>query len=58
MLQEFESKVDIIHGDSEKLSRQIPTKSFDLVVDIESSFYYPNKLAFLREVYYAMKDDG
>jgi hypothetical protein len=29
-----------------------------MVVDIESSFYYPNKLAFLREVYYAMKDDG
>ena len=58
MLSEYESKVDIIHGDSEKLSQQIPSNSFDIVLDIESSFYYPNKLSFLREVYYAMKDDG
>jgi SAM-dependent methyltransferase len=35
-----------------------PARSFDLVVDIESSFYYPDKLAFIRGVHHVIKDDG
>ena len=30
----------------------------DYVVDIESSFFYPNKQAFYREVSNALKKDG
>jgi SAM-dependent methyltransferase len=56
--EKYESKVNIIHGDCEHLTRQIPNKSFDLVIDIESSFYYPDKLAFLKEVFNVMKDDA
>ena len=35
-----------------------PARSFDFVVDIESSFYYPDKLAFIRGVHHVLKDDG
>ncbi len=52
------TKVDIIHADCEHLTRQLPHKVFDLVIDIESSFYYPNKLAYLKEVSQVMKDDA
>ena len=51
-------KVEIIQLDSEKLSSVLPAKSFDYVLDIESSYFYPDKQAYLREVNYVLKDDG
>jgi len=44
--------------DVECLSRLVKPNTFDLIVDIESSFFYPNKMAFLREVSQALKPDG
>ena len=36
----------------------VPLKYFDLVIDVESSIFYPDKDAFLREVARVLKDDG
>lgn len=44
--------------DVESLSRLVKANTFDLAVDIESSFFYPNKMAFFREVSRALKPDG
>lgn len=36
----------------------VPKNSIDYVIDIESSYFYPNKDAFLREVNSVLKEDG
>lgn len=36
----------------------VPPNSIDYVIDIESSFFYPNKVAFLRQVSIVLKNDG
>ena len=45
-------------SDVDRLTTSIPKTSVDYVVDIESSFFYPNKAVFLREVREVLKDDG
>ena len=45
-------------GDCERLTDYFGKGSIDIVVDIESSFYYPDKEAFLRGVHSILKDDG
>jgi hypothetical protein len=45
-------------GDSEYLSTVVPKGSIDYLVDIESSFFYPDKTAFLREVREVLREDG
>ena len=42
----------------ENLSQVVPHNSIDYLVDIESSFFYPDKTSFLREVREVLKDDG
>lgn len=44
-------------GDAQNLS-QIPSNSFDLVFNIESALHYPDKSAFLKEVYRVLKPGG
>ena len=57
-MKDFESKVLIDQGDSEHLSQYVPYNFFDYVIDIESSFYYPDKERYLSEVAKVLKDDG
>jgi SAM-dependent methyltransferase len=58
LLKPYGEKSEIYKGDSENLHTLFPARSFDFVVDIESSFYYPDKLAFIRGVHHVLKDDG
>ncbi len=51
-------KLNFLLGDSEYLSRVVPKNSIDYLVDIESSFFYPNKGAFFEEVNKVLKEDG
>ena len=44
--------------DSEHLGSLVERNSFDVIVDIESSFFYPNKRAFFCGVSRALKEDG
>ena len=45
-------------GDAERITSVVPKGSIDYVVDVESSIFYPNKEAFLREVSQVLKEDG
>ena len=45
-------------GDSEHLSTVVPKATIDYLVDIESSLFYPDKNAFLKEVREVLRDDG
>jgi hypothetical protein len=36
----------------------VPHGTIDYLVDIESSFFYPDKTAFLKEVREVLRDDG
>ncbi len=58
VLKEFDNKALIDQGDCENLSQYVPYKFFDYVIDVESSFYYPDKDRFLSEVAKVLKDDG
>jgi ubiquinone/menaquinone biosynthesis C-methylase UbiE len=56
--KKWPSKLNFIQGDAEKLSTLVPPNSIDYVIDIESSFFYPDKTGFFREVNTVMKNDG
>ena len=58
LLKPYGEKSEVFLGDSEYLHSLFPARYFDYVVDIESSFYYPDKLAFIRGVHHVLKDDG
>ena len=45
-------------GDVENLSGVVPHGTIDYLVDIESSFFYSDKISFLREVREVLRDDG
>jgi len=49
--------VEFEEGDAQKLEN-IPDQSFDMVINIESAFHYPDKPAFLREVARVLKPGG
>lgn len=51
------SNVDFETGDAQDLSK-INDASFDVVVNIESAFHYPNKHAFLAEIARVLKPGG
>ncbi len=36
----------------------VPKGTIDYIVDVESSVFYPNKNAFLKEVREVLRDDG
>jgi len=57
-LASYLGKAEVYEGDAEGLQSLFPARSFDYVIDIESSFYYPDKLAFIRGVHHVLKDDG
>jgi SAM-dependent methyltransferase len=44
------------HGDAESL--RFPDESFDIILNVESSLYYPNVNAFLRNVFRVLKPNG
>ena len=50
--------IDFIKGDAERLSALVQKESIDYAIDIESSFYYPDKEAFLREMHSVLKENG
>lgn len=50
--------MNFLVGDVEQLSNVVPHSTIDYLVDIESSFFYPDKTAFLREVREVLRDDG
>lgn len=53
-------KVDKVHfliGDAQTLV-QIPSNSFDVLLNIESALHYPDKPAFLREINRVLKPGG
>lgn len=54
----WSQKLNFLQGDSEFLSQTVPKATIDSLVDIESSFFYPDKTAFLREVREVLKEDG
>ena len=51
-------KLNFLVGDSERITAVVPKASIDYVIDVESSFFYPNKEAFFREVNQVLRDDG
>ena len=51
-------KIDFLNGDAEHLSQFIQRSSIDYLVDVKSSFYYPDQDAFFREAHAVLKDDG
>lgn len=54
----WSEKLNFLQGDAEHLSQVVPKATIDYLVDIESSFFYPDKTAFLREVREVLKEDG
>jgi ubiquinone/menaquinone biosynthesis C-methylase UbiE len=48
--------LEFVHGDAESLD--FPDGSFDIVLNVESSLYYPNVPAFLQSVFRVLKPDG
>lgn len=52
----FEKNKDIIQGNAEHLP--FPARSFDIVLNVESSHLYTNINKFLEEVYRVLKPDG
>ena len=50
--------MNFLLGDVEHLSSVVPHGTIDYLVDIESSLFYPDKTAFLREVREVLRDDG
>lgn len=51
------SKVDFITDDAQNL-KQIKSNSFDVIINIESAFHYPDKHQFLNEIYRVLKPGG
>ncbi len=49
--------IDFKIGDAQKLEN-IADHSYDIVVNIESAFHYPDKASFIREVYRVLKPGG
>ena len=49
--------VRFLTGDAQNLV-QIPSGSVDVLLNIESAFHYPDKLAFLKEVHRVLKPGG
>jgi SAM-dependent methyltransferase len=47
-----------LQGDAEHLSQYLPENSVDYLIDVKSSFFYPDKDAFFREAAKVLKDDG
>jgi SAM-dependent methyltransferase len=54
----WSQKLNFLMGDVEFLTQTIPKGTIDYLVDIESSFFYPDKTAFLKEVREVLKEDG
>ncbi len=52
------ANLKFVRQDVESLSSLVNANTFELIVDIESSFFYPNKMAFFRQVSRALKPDG
>ena len=50
--------VELITCDCEELTKVIEDHSIDIVLNIESGFFYPNFERFLRQVHTVIKDDG
>ena len=50
------SGLSFVHGDAETL--HFPDASFDIVLNVESSLYYPNVEGFLRSVHRVLKPGG
>jgi len=51
------SRVSFIEDDAQKLS-QIESNSFDIIINIESAFHYPDKKSFLDEIQRVLKPGG
>jgi ubiquinone/menaquinone biosynthesis C-methylase UbiE len=49
--------VQFLVDDAQNL-KQIPSNSIDVLLNIESAFHYPDKSAFLKEVYRVLKHGG
>jgi ubiquinone/menaquinone biosynthesis C-methylase UbiE len=49
--------VQFLVDDAQNLT-QIPSNSIDVLLNIESAFHYPDKSAFLKEVYRVLKHEG
>ena len=54
----WSQKLNFLVADVEHLSEVVPKNTIDYLVDVESSFLYPNKTAYLREVREVLKDNG
>lgn len=50
-------QVHFLVDDAQNLT-QIPSNSIDVLLNIESAFHYPDKAAFLKEVFRVLKPDG
>ena len=57
-LQKKRLNIDFLVGDSERITEIIPRQSVDMVIDIKSSFFYPDKEAFMREVHEVLNENG
>ena len=51
-------KLHFIRYDSESCSEVVQKASIDFALDIEASFFYPNKERFFREIASVLKRDG
>ena len=51
-------KLHFIRYDSESCSEVVQKASIDYALDIEASFFYPNKERFFREIASVLKRDG
>lgn len=49
--------LEYIQGDAEHLTQHLPNGSVDILIDIESNFFYLDKRSFLKEAALVLKEE-
>lgn len=57
-MSDKKTSLNFIMHDAENLEPIISRGTIDYAIDIESNFFYPNKMRFYREISKVLRSDG